>query len=94
MQLVSQQIYFQNKSSLMLHGAKFVATSNLSRGWDLSLNSKFLFGCSTKNIDRQVGRGMLYCAMAGKCVAALWQSLRKIEPDSTLCNASCNKNVA
>ena len=47
-----------------------------------------------KNIARQVAKGMLHCAMAKKCVAALRQSLRKVEPDSTSCNASCNKNVA
>ena len=47
-----------------------------------------------KNIARQVARGMLHCAMAKKCVAALRQSLRKVEPDSTSCNASCNKNFS
>ena len=47
-----------------------------------------------KNIARQVARGILHCAMAKKCVAALRQSLRKVEPDSTSCNVSCNKNVA
>ena len=44
-----------------------------------------------KNIARQVARGMLHCAMAKKCVAALRQLLGKVEPDSTSCNASCNK---
>ena len=47
-----------------------------------------------KNIARQVARVMLHCAMFKKCVAALRQSLRKVEPDSTSCNTCCNKNVA
>ena len=46
------------------------------------------------NIARQVARGMLHCAMSKKCVAALRQSFRKVKPDSTSCNASCNKNIA
>ena len=37
---------------------------------------------------RQVARKMLRCAMARKYIAVLGQSLRKVEPDSTLCNAS------
>ena len=31
---------------------------------------------------------MLHFAMSAKCVASLRQSLQKVEPDSTLCNAS------
>ena len=42
---------------------------------------------------RQVARGMLHSAMSLKCAAAFQQSLRKVEPDSTSCNAS-GKNVA
>ena len=32
--------------------------------------------------------------MAKKFIAVLRQSLRKVEPNSSSCNASCNKNVA
>ena len=32
--------------------------------------------------------------MSQKRFAGLWQSLQKVKPDSTLCNASCNKNFA
>ena len=34
---------------------------------------------------------MLHCAMAKKSIAALQQSLRKVEPDSTSCNVSATK---
>ena len=37
---------------------------------------------------RQVARKMFRCAMARKYIAVLGQSLRKVEPDSTSCNAS------
>ena len=47
-----------------------------------------------QNIARQVARGMLHCAMLQKSVAALPQSLRKVELNSTSCNACHNKNVA
>ena len=48
-----------------------------------------------RNNARQIPRGVLHCAMAKKCViAALRHSLRKVEPESISCNASCNKNVA
>ena len=47
----------------------------------------------SQNIARQVARGVLHCAMLQKSVAALPQSLRKVELDSTKCNACCNKNV-
>ena len=44
-----------------------------------------------RNTARQFGRGMLRCAIVKN---ALRQSRRKVEPDSTSRNASCNKNVA
>ena len=47
-----------------------------------------------QNIARQVARGVLHCAILQKSIAALPQSLRKVELDSTSCNACCNKNVA
>ena len=47
-----------------------------------------------QNIARQVARGVLHCAILQKSVAALPKSLRKVEFDSTSCNACCNKNVA
>ena len=82
----------------MLHCATYLATCLaiiliLSKGWELFLNSEF-YWLHNRNIARQVARGMLHCAMAKKCVAALRQSLRKVEPDSTSYSASCNKNVA
>ena len=47
-----------------------------------------------QNIARQVARGVSHCAMLQKSVAALPQSFRKVEFDSTSCNACCNKNAA
>ena len=83
----------------MLHCATFLATC-LAIFFDVEYRTGNYFQMASfywlldKNIARQVARGMLHCAMAKKCVAALRQSLRKVEPDSTSCNASCNKNVA
>ncbi len=57
----------------------------MGRDWELFSNSEF-YWLPNKNIARQVARVMLHCAMFKKCVAALRQSLRKVEPDSTSCN--------
>ena len=38
-------------------------------------------------------RDVAHCAMAKKFVAALWQTMGKVGPDSTSRNASANKNV-
>ena len=46
-----------------------------------------------QNFARQVARWVLHCAMLQQSVAALPQSLRKVELDSTSWNACCNKNV-
>ena len=54
----------------------------------------YFYWLIAQNIARQVARGVLHCAMLKKFVAALPQSLRKVELDSTSCNACCNKNVA
>ena len=54
----------------------------------------YFYWLIAQNIARQVARGVLHCAMLQKSVAALPQSLRKVELDSTSCNACCNKNVA
>ena len=43
------------------------------------------------NIERQVATGMLHSAVSKKCVAALRHLLQKVEPGSTLFNASCKK---
>ena len=51
---------------------------------------QIFIGCSTEILqDKLQGpMDMLHFAMSAKCVASLRQSLQKIEPDSTLCNAS------
>ena len=67
---------------------------NLSGGWELLLNDELLLAAQQKYFETSCKRDMLYCPMAGKCVEALWQSLRKVEPDFNSCNAYCNKNVA
>ena len=54
----------------------------------------YFYWLIAQNIARQVARGVLHCAMLQKSVAALPQSLRKVELDSTSCNACCSKNVA
>ena len=54
----------------------------------------YFYWLIAQNIARQVARGVLHCAMLKKFVAALPQSLRKVELDSTSCNACCSKNVA
>ena len=54
----------------------------------------YFYWLIAQNVARQVARGTLHCAMLQKSVAALPQSLRKVELDSTSCNACCNKNVA
>ena len=56
-----------------------------------AVKQRVSIGCLTEIL--RVAR-MLHCAMTRKCVAALRQSLRKVEPDSTSCNVSCNKSVA
>ena len=68
----------------MLHCA---TSRNLSRDWDLVLNSEFLLATQQKYCEMRCKRD----AMAKN---ALQQQLRKVEPDSTSCNASCNKDVA
>ena len=55
--------------------------------------------CYCVNIARQIAKDLLHSAMSKVlslvlCVAALRQSLQKVEHDSTSSNASCNKNVA
>ena len=48
-----------------------------------------------RNIAGQVARGICYIVLyARKYIDALWQSLRKVKPDSISCTASRNKNVA
>ena len=47
----------------------------------------------TKHCETSCKRGITLCNVQ-KSVAALPQSLRKVELDSTSCNACCNKNVA
>ena len=101
LQLISQRIYFENSSCmvrdvttvqrfLQLVSQSFLMLSTTGNYFQMAS----FYWLLNKNIARQVARGMLHCAMAKKCVAALRQSLRKVEPDSTSCNASCNKNVA
>ena len=51
----------------------------------------YFYWLIAQNIARQVARGVLHCAMLQKSVAALPQSLRKVELYSTSCNACCNK---
>ena len=54
---------------------------------------RVFIGCSAEILQDKLQEGLLHCALAKTCSAALRQSLRKVEPDSTSCNASCNKNV-
>ena len=98
MKLVLQRIHFKNCNWIfMIRDVTLGNTScnlshNLSRGLHL-FHTRNFYWLSNRNIARQFAEGMLHCAMARKCNAALRQSLRKSEPDSTSCNASCNKNV-
>ena len=62
-------------------------------GTRLKLKAYF-YWLIAQNIPRQVAKGVLHCAMLQKSVAALPQSLRNVEFDSTSCNACCNKNFA
>ena len=50
-------------------------------------------GCSTGILRNKLQEDVTLCNVQ-KCVAALRQSLRKVEPDSTSCSSSFNKNVA
>ena len=79
----------------MLHPAMFLATclATCPSGDEVKVEAYF-YWLIAQNIARQVARGTLHCAMLQKSVAALPQSLRKLELDSTSCNACCNKNVA
>ena len=47
----------------------FNLSHNLSRGWDLFLNSEFLLAAK-QNIVRQIAREMFHYAMTGMGVAA------------------------
>ena len=59
------------------------------------LHRKFLFLDFTARKRNIFSRpGLSHFAILQKCFAALPQSLRKVEADSTSCNACCNKNVA
>ena len=51
---------------------------------------QIFIGCSTEILQEKLQgpMDMLHYAMSAKCVASLRQSLQKVEPDSTLCNAS------
>ena len=57
------------------------------------LKGVLLLADRTKHCETSCMR-VLHCAMLQKSVAALPQSLRKVELDSTSCNACCSKNVA
>ena len=50
---------------------------------------QIFIGCSTEILQDKLQGPMdiLHFAMSAKCVASLRQSLQKVEPDSTLCNA-------
>ena len=61
--------------------------------WNYFQMANFNWLLTDRNIARQVVSGMLYTVQCLKknTFAALRQSLRKVEPDSTSCNAFCNK---
>ena len=54
------------------------------------LKQQIFIGCSTEILQEKLQgpMDMLHFAMSAKCVALLRHSLQKLEPDSTLCNAS------
>lgn len=60
---------------------------------ELQTNSEFLLTAQQKFYETSCKRDVT-SAMSKKCVAAMRQSLRKVKPDFTLCNASCNKYFA
>ena len=64
------------------------------QSWDLFLNGEFLLVAQQKYCETSCKRDCYTVQWLKKYVAVLRQSLRKVEPDSTSCNASCNKNVA
>ena len=63
----------------------------LSRDWELFSNSEFLLAGQQKYCEMKLLKG---CYTVQCLKNALQQSLRKVEPDSTSCNASYNKNIA
>ena len=85
----------QLHEQIVLHPAMFLATclATCPSGDEVKVEAYF-YWLIAQNIARQVARGVLHCAMLQKSVAALPQSLRKVELDSTSCNSCCNKNVA
>ena len=75
----------------MLHPAMFLATclATCPSGDEVKVEllKAYFYWLIAQKIARQVARGVLHCAMLQKSVAALPQSLRKVELDSTSCNA-------
>ena len=63
----------------------------LSRDWELFSNSEFLLAGQQKYCEMKLLKG---CYTVQCLKNALQQSWRKVEPDSTSCNASYNKNIA
>ena len=60
---------------------------NLSKDWNLFQVATFFIGCSTEILRDKLHEGC--CAMTKKFVAALRQSLGKVELDCTSCNPNC-----
>ena len=92
MQFFVQPVATAKSAFLQLHEQRVLPcnvscnlSSNLSLEDEVKVEVVFLL-----DIVRQVARGVLL----QKSVAALPQSLRKVELDSTSCKACCNKNVA
>ena len=92
MQFFVQPVATAKSAFLQLHEQRVLPcnvscnlSSNLSLEDEVKVEVVFLL-----DIVRQVARGVLL----QKSVAALPQSLRKVELDSTSCNVCCNKNVA
>ena len=70
----------------MLHPAMFLATclATCPSGDEVKVEGVFLLTDRTKHCETSCKRGVtLCCAMLQKSVAALPQSLRKVELDST-----------
>ena len=82
------------KSALLQLHKQSVTPCNVSCNFPLGTRLRlkaYFYWLIAQNIARQVARGVLHCAMLQKSVAALPQSLRKVELYSTSCNACCNK---
>ena len=95
MQPVSQRIYLKKWSFMIRDVTRCNVSCNLAISIETGISdlTASFYWLLDRNIARQIASGMLHCTKARKYIAALRQSLRKVESDFTSCNASCNKNV-